>query len=41
MGLRDLPDEAGLADARLPDNGHDLAVAGRGQFQHATELPKL
>ena len=33
MRLRDLPDEPRLADARLPDDGHDLAVAGRGPGQ--------
>ena len=41
MGLRDLPDEAGLPDAGLPDDGHDLAVAGRGPCQRATQLLQL
>ena len=39
--LRDLPDEAGLADARLPDDGHDLAVAGRGSAQRAAQQLQL
>ena len=30
MGLHDLPDEARLADARLPDDGHDLTVTCGG-----------
>jgi hypothetical protein len=29
MGVRHLPDEAGLADTRLPHDGHDLAVSRR------------
>ena len=41
MRLRDLPDEAGLADARLPDDGHDLAVTGGGPFQRAAEQLQL
>src|SRR5262249_41962756 len=40
MRLCDLPDEAGLADARLPDDRHDLAMTGRGPFQSAAkQLP--
>ena len=37
-GLHDLPDEPRLADARLPDEGHELAVAGgaRGPARDAT-----
>ena len=41
MRLRDLPDKAGLPDAGLPDNGHDLAVTGSGPFQGAAEQLQL
>jgi hypothetical protein len=38
MGVGELPDQPGLADTGLPDDGHDLAVAGRGPAQHLPEL---
>ena len=41
MRLHDLPDEPRLADARLPDDGHDLAVAGGGPGQRVAQLLQL
>ena len=41
MRLHDLPDQPRLADTRLPDDRHDLAVAGGRAGQHLTELRQL
>ena len=41
MRVDELPDETRLADARLPDHGHDLAVPGLGALQGLPELIQL
>ena len=41
MRVRDLPDQPRLADARLADDGHDLAVAGGGPGQRVAQLLQL
>jgi hypothetical protein len=38
LGVRDLPDEPGLPDPRLPDKRHDLAVAYLRPGQRAVHL---
>ena len=39
--VRDLPDEAGLPDARLPDEGDDLAVPGGRALKRLAQLLHL
>ena len=41
MRPHDLPDQPRLADARLPDDGHDLAVAGGRPGQRVAQLLHL
>src|SRR6185295_1723164 len=41
MRLHDLPNQSGLADARLPNDRHDLAVAGGGSGQRLADLRQL
>ena len=41
MRVGELPEEAGLADAGLADDGHDLAVPGAGALQGLAELLQL
>jgi hypothetical protein len=41
MRPHDLPDQPRLTDARLPDNGHDLTVAGGGPGQRVAQLLQL
>jgi hypothetical protein len=41
MGMRDLPDEAGLPDARLTHDRHDLTTAGAGGPEHQAQLFQL
>ena len=41
MRVGELPDQPGLADAGLADDGDNLAVAGRGPAERLPELLEL